>query len=113
MFSMHDTVPAAPAEPGIVRRIMNHDESLMLVELTCSAEAVGTEATPFRFHTHPHHQITYIVSGAFRFCVDGEERVVRAGDSIRMDPDVPHGMVCLEPGVLLDCFSPMRRDFLK
>ena len=34
------------------------------------------------------------------------------GDSIAVPPDVPHGMVCLEKGALLDIFTPMRKDFV-
>ncbi|MEG0887042.1 MAG: cupin domain-containing protein, partial [Bacteroides sp.] len=26
--------------------------------------------------------------------------------------DLVHGCTCLEPGVLIDCFSPMRADFI-
>ena len=29
-----------------------------------------------------------------------------------VEPDQPHGCVCLEAGVLIDTFSPMRSDFL-
>ena len=29
------------------------------------------------------------------------------------EPNVVHGAVCLEEGILLDFFSPMREDFLK
>ena len=35
------------------------------------------------------------------------------GDSIVVPSGLPHGTVCLEKGVLLDVFTPLREDFLK
>jgi len=63
-------------------------------------------------HSHPHTQITYVVSGRFSFTIDGETREVTAGDTLLKTGGVPHGCVCLEDGVLLDIFTPMREDFL-
>jgi len=28
-------------------------------------------------------------------------------------PNLPHGCICLEAGILIDTFSPIREDFLK
>ena len=36
-----------------------------------------------------------------------------AGDGYYVAPNLPHGCVCLEAGVLIDTFTPMREDFLK
>ena len=41
------------------------------------------------------------------------EKVLRAGDGYYVAPNLPHGCVCLEAGVLIETFSPMREDFLK
>ena len=60
----------------------------------------------------PHTQITYVVSGRFSFTIDGETRQVAAGDTLLKKNGVPHGCTCLEAGVLLDIFNPMRGDFL-
>ena len=43
----------------------------------------------------------------------GKIVIVKAGDGIYMEPDIIHGAVCLEAGILIDTFSPMRADFLK
>ena len=63
-------------------------------------------------HHHPHTQITYVVSGAFDFTVDGVTRTVRTGDTILKEDGVEHGCVCTEAGILLDIFTPMREDFV-
>ena len=55
----------------------------------------------------------YWGSGKFEFTVNGEKQIVETGDGIYIEPDAEHGCVCLEAGILIDCFSPMRADFLK
>ncbi len=64
-------------------------------------------------HQHPHTQSTYVASGCFEVTIDKEKKVLRAGDGYYVAPNLPHGCVCLEAGVLIDTFSPMREDFLK
>lgn len=91
---------------GVSRQIMAYNGDIMLVKVRFEAGALGA------LHTHPHTQATYVASGVFEFTVDGETKVVRAGDGIYMKPNVLHGCVCVEEGVLIDTFSPMREDFL-
>jgi quercetin dioxygenase-like cupin family protein len=63
-------------------------------------------------HSHPHTQMSYVLSGSFRYAVEGEAVVLNPGDSIVVPGGLPHGTVCLEKGVLLDVFTPCREDFL-
>ena len=58
-------------------------------------------------------QVTYVESGKFEFTINGVKKIVSAGDCLYKEPDAVHGCVCLEPGMLIDCFSPMRADFLE
>ncbi len=95
-----------PAGEGVTRQIMGYDGQVMLVKVKFEKGAIGTP------HTHYHTQTTYVASGKFEFTVNGETKIVEAGDGIYMEPDVLHGCTCLEAGVLIDCFSPMRADFL-
>lgn len=104
-------VPYGDAEPesageGVTRRVLAYDDVLMVVENTFQEGAVGA------LHSHPHTQITYVVSGVFDFTIDGEQRTVRAGDTLLKENGVEHGCVCREAGVLLDIFNPMREDFI-
>jgi len=64
-------------------------------------------------HHHIHSQVTYVESGKFEFIINGVKKIVSAGDCLYKEPDAVHGCVCLEPGMLIDCFSPMRADFLE
>ena len=92
---------------GLTRQIMGYDGQLMLVKVKFEKGAIGY------VHEHFHSQATYVVSGKFEVMINGEKKILEAGDGFYIDPDVPHGAVCLEEGILIDTFSPMRQDFLK
>ena len=92
---------------GVVRRVLAYSDDVMCVENRFEKGAVGS------LHHHPHTQITYVVSGKFEFTIDGETRVVTAGDTLLKEDGVVHGCTCLEAGKLLDIFNPMREDFLQ
>jgi quercetin dioxygenase-like cupin family protein len=63
-------------------------------------------------HQHYHSQITNVESGVFEVEIGGEKKVLKGGDAFYIPPHVLHGAVCLEAGVLIDIFSPMREDFV-
>jgi len=100
-----DTLPEK-ASPGIIRRILAYTDQLMCVENRFDQGAAGP------LHGHPHTQITYVVCGRFSFTIDGETHEVGPGDALLKTDGVVHGCTCLEAGVLLDIFNPMREDFL-
>ena len=91
---------------GVSRKVLAHNDQLMIVEVHFEKGGVGS------MHTHPHLQSTYVQSGKFRFTIDGKDVEVAQGDTIAFPSDIPHGTVCLEAGVLLDIFTPMRKDFV-
>ena len=67
---------------------------------------------PLASHSHPHAQITYVVSGKIRFETgDGRAEVVEAGHFVVFAPDEVHGGLALEESVAVDAFSPAREDF--
>ena len=95
------------AGDGIVRQIMGYDEHLMMVKVKFDQGAIG------KLHQHPHTQSTYVASGSFEVTIGEEKKILKAGDGYYVAPNLPHGCVCLEAGVLIDTFTPMREDFLK
>lgn len=105
-FQYESEIKWENAGEGVVRQIMAYNDDLMMVKVKFETGAVGTP------HTHPHTQATYVASGVFEFTTDGETKIVRAGDGVYMKLGVLHGCRCLEAGVLIDTFSPMRKDFL-
>jgi quercetin dioxygenase-like cupin family protein len=63
-------------------------------------------------HAHPSEQMTYILQGALRVVVNGEEMTVREGEVLHIPSDVPHQAEALEDTFELDVFSPVRQDWL-
>lgn len=63
-------------------------------------------------HAHHNEQITYILDGALKFTLNGEEVLVRAGEVLCIPPNVPHEAVALEDTVDLDIFNPPREDWI-
>jgi quercetin dioxygenase-like cupin family protein len=95
------------AGDGVRRKIAAYDDHLMAAYVEFQKGAVGV------LHSHPHRQITYVESGAFEVNIGGKKEVLRSGDFYYIPPDVEHGVITLEPGTLVDMFSPARKDFLK
>jgi len=103
---MLQAFPAVPADPGVTRQILSDAPEIMVVRF---AFEEGAEGRP---HSHPHVQATYVASGRFRFTIAGEAFEVGPGDSFVIPGGAKHGCTCLEPGVLIDSFTPRRDDFL-
>ena len=105
-WAYHADSEAQSGGEGVTRRVLAYTDGLMCVENTFRKGAVG------KLHSHPHTQITYVVSGVFSFTIDGETHIVRPGDTLLKTDSVVHGCVCEEAGILLDIFNPMREDFV-
>lgn len=91
---------------GVSRKIMGWNDKIMMVKVKFDK---GAEGSP---HQHMHSQTTYCAKGKFDFTVGNKKQVVEYGDGVYIPPNVIHGAVCLEEGVLIDVFSPVREDFL-
>ncbi len=91
---------------GIHRQVFGYDETLMLVKAKFITGGVGV------LHQHPHSQVTYVDSGVFEMTIGGEKKIIKKGDGYYVPPNVVHGCVCLEAGILIDAFSPHREDFI-
>ena len=63
-------------------------------------------------HAHDAEQMTYILQGALRFLVGGEEMTVREGEVLHIPSMVEHQAEALEDTFELDVFSPIRQDWL-
>jgi len=92
--------------PGVIRKIMAYSDDGMCVAHEFEQGAIGS------LHSHPHTQITYVAEGRFLFTVGDEAREVVKGDSLCKKDGIKHGCECLEKGVLIDFFTPMREDFV-
>ena len=106
LFVRFDEIDWEDAGPGIRRKVMAYGDNLMAVHAAFEKGAVGP------LHTHPHVQITLVRKGAFEVQIGGEKQVLREGDYFYIPSHVEHGGVALEETVLIDIFSPMRKEFV-
>src|SRR3954470_8619186 len=63
-------------------------------------------------HAHDSEQMTYILQGALRVVVEGEEIIVREGEVLHIPSRTPHQSEALEDTLELDVFSPIRAEWI-
>lgn len=91
--------------PGIRRRTLAYGERLMVTQFLISK---GTELPA---HSHPHEQISYIVSGELEMRVGGQRYRLQPGDSILLPGGMEHSALALQDVVVIDTFSPPREEY--
>ncbi len=91
---------------GVSRQILGWDNQMMMVKVGFEKGAEGI------LHQHFHSQTTYCAKGKFEFTIGDTKQVVNEGDGLYIPPNTLHGTVCMEKGILIDTFSPVREDFL-
>ena len=91
---------------GIKRQIYGYNDTIMMVKVKFETGAVGT------LHQHHHSQVTYVESGVFETTIDNQVSILEKGDGFYVAPNKMHGVVCIQPGILIDVFTPHRADFL-
>jgi quercetin dioxygenase-like cupin family protein len=107
LFYIDNESPWDDLGNGVSRQICGYDDKIMLVKVKFEVGAIGP------LHEHYHSQVTYVASGVFEANINGVKQILKAGNSFYARPNVVHGVLCIEAGVLVDVFSPMRGDFLK
>ena len=90
-----------------VSRQVIHAETMTLARISLKKGSVVPE------HSHHNEQISTVERGALKFILAGVEKVVRAGDMLRIPPHVPHSVEALEDSVAVDLFSPRREDWIR
>ena len=63
-------------------------------------------------HSHESEQMTYVLQGALKFLIAGDDITVREGEVLHIPSWVEHQAEALEDTFELDVFSPIRQDWL-
>jgi quercetin dioxygenase-like cupin family protein len=63
-------------------------------------------------HAHESEQMTYVLQGALKFLINGEEITVREGEVLHIPSGVEHQAEALDDTFELDLFSPIRQDWI-
>ena len=104
-FFRKGELPATEMLPGVMRRAVYLDD-VMITFFDFAPDTVVPE------HDHPHQQITWVVSGEMEFNLDGEIRLLRAGDGALIPPGVRHSAAVRGvPCQALDAWHPVREDY--
>ena len=102
----YDWTQIAPEQlnPHTTRKAI-HSGNMTIARLELRKDAQVAE------HSHHNEQITMVERGALKFAINGGHKVVRAGETLVIPPNVPHGVVALEDTVVFDVFAPRRDDW--
>ncbi len=107
VYTATDATPKTTPEPGMVRQVLAYSPELMLVRHNFIKGWAGAR------HSHPHHQMVYVVNGHIVFEAEGKSWNMRAGDSIVVDGSLDHQASALEDSEVLDIFTPFREDYAR
>ena len=106
----YDETPSEKIAENVERRL-GHLDNLMIVVIDFDD---GPTSEPDPPHSHPHEQTCYVAEGEIIFILDGEQSRLKAGDVFLVPSNKPHTIQRLTKHVrLVDCFNPIREDFLK
>lgn len=81
-------------------------EEIMLARILLKKSCIVPE------HSHHNEQLSYVMDGALKFWIDGQEIVVHAGEILCIPGNMAHKVEALEDSVSLDIFSPPRADWI-
>ncbi|CAE6930530.1 hypothetical protein ACOMICROBIO_FLGHMIGD_03422 [Vibrio sp. B1FLJ16] len=68
MFVFNQDIPMEDLGEGISRKVLAHSDNMMSVEVHFEEGAIGP------MHSHPHEQLTYVLSGEFEFTIGDEKK---------------------------------------
>lgn len=105
VFHRWSDIEPEPLNPLLTRQFVSGEKS-MLARILLKQGAQVPE------HSHANEQISYIVSGALEFTVNGLKQVVRAGEVLVIPSNAPHSALALEDTEDLDLFAPPRQDWI-
>ena len=104
-FTTLASLPVKEIFGGAIRGHYAHLDRMTIGEVDLKA------GTVLPLHRHPHEQISYIVTGRFRFTVGDETTVLEPGMVALIPGNVMHGGETLTDCRVIDLFSPVREEY--
>jgi quercetin dioxygenase-like cupin family protein len=99
-------LPVEQVNPLLDRQLVTGQRSML-------ARIILRKGCVVPLHSHDNEQITYVLEGALKFQIQGQEIVVAAGEVLVIPSQAPHSAEALEDTVDLDIFCPPREDWLQ
>ncbi len=91
---------------GVDFVLLSHGKASMVTKMLYKA----TDKVPS--HSHPNEQSGYVISGKYRLFVETKAYDIGPGDSYTIPRDVNHYIEIIDPGEVVDLFTPPRKDYL-
>ena len=102
-----ETLKQVEVFPGIFRKTMSYNAETMMCHFMMKKAA---RVPP---HNHAAVQVGYIISGRVRFTFgDGTIAVMKPGHSYIFDSMETHSAEVLEDSEVIECFAPMRPEYV-
>lgn len=99
-----DKIPEEKVTPLITRKIVTGEKEMIAFwKMKAGAHAAA--------HTHPHEQISWMLSGKMEFRLGSEKRTCGPGDIVVIPSGVEHEAWFPEDTEVIDMWSPPREDF--
>lgn len=99
-----ESVEEETLQPGITRKVV-HGVNITVAQIGLKEGSVVPS------HAHHNEQISSVIRGAIKVETDTEEFTVEAGNLITLPPNIPHKVTALKDSLVLDTFSPPRKDW--
>lgn len=91
---------------GVDFVVLSHGPDTMVTKMLYKKE----DNVPF--HKHPNEQSGYVISGRYKIQFENWNQEIGPGDSYSITQNIEHRIEILEPGEVVDFFSPPRADYL-
>ena len=106
-ISKKETGTTVEMLPGIYRTTMSYNEMIMLCHFQFKKGA------KIQLHNHDAAQTGYVLSGEMKlFKGDGSSFIADPGSGWVFNSNEPHGAEALEDSEVVECFSPMRPEYI-
>jgi quercetin dioxygenase-like cupin family protein len=97
--------PSKEVMPGFLGRMIHTEQ------MTFSYWEVKS-GSELKEHHHVHEQLSMLMEGRFEFKINGEKRIIEAGEFIVISSDTPHAGKALTDCKIIDVFTPVREDYI-
>lgn len=100
-------------EDGVVSiRDGVHKQNLVYGKKTQMVKFFLEKGKSIPVHAHRHEQTGYMIQGRMILSINEEEHTVEPGDSWCIWGNTPHSARMIEDCVVIEVFSPVRKDYL-
>lgn len=93
--------------PNLFRTTLTYNDGIMICHFIAKKGALVP------LHNHEAFQVGYVIKGSIRFFKkDGSSFIAVAGSGYLFDSNEYHGAEALEDTEYIECFAPMRQEYV-